>query len=146
MNLGVIGQGFVGNAVYQKFKSFFKVYTYDIIPDICNSSYAELVSNCKIIFVCLPTPMDKDGGCDLKILQQVLSKLNNDTKAIVVNKSTVIPGSTNNFNKMYENLQFIFNPEFLRERNATEDFNDQKRIILGGPEIEVEELKKIYKL
>ena len=23
MNLGIIGQGFVGNAVYQKFKSFF---------------------------------------------------------------------------------------------------------------------------
>ena len=28
--IGIIGQGFVGNAIYQKFKTFFKVYTYDL--------------------------------------------------------------------------------------------------------------------
>lgn len=144
MNIGVIGQGFVGNAVYQKFKSFFKVYTYDLNTEICNSSYNDLVSNCKVVFVCLPTPMSKDGSCDLGIVKSILSKLNNDTKAIVVNKSTVVPGSTQKFNNLYKNLQVIFNPEFLRERNAVEDFNNQKRIILGGPQICVEELKKIY--
>ena len=30
MNIGIIGQGFVGNAVYQKFKNFYNVYTFDI--------------------------------------------------------------------------------------------------------------------
>ena len=29
MNIGIIGQGFVGNAIYQKFKKSFKVKTYD---------------------------------------------------------------------------------------------------------------------
>ena len=29
MKIGIIGQGFVGNAVYQKFKNFFKVLTFD---------------------------------------------------------------------------------------------------------------------
>ncbi|MBT7622938.1 MAG: hypothetical protein HN595_00260 [Flavobacteriaceae bacterium] len=52
MNIGIIGQGFVGNAVYQKFKNFFKVYTYDIAAKLCNSSYDELINNCKIIFIC----------------------------------------------------------------------------------------------
>ena len=49
MNIGIIGQGFVGNAVYQKFKFFFKVYTYDIFAKLCNSSYDELINNCKIL-------------------------------------------------------------------------------------------------
>jgi len=29
--IGIIGQGFVGNAVYQKFKKYYNVLTYDII-------------------------------------------------------------------------------------------------------------------
>ena len=28
--IGIIGQGFVGNAVYQKFKNYYDVKTYDI--------------------------------------------------------------------------------------------------------------------
>ena len=28
--IGIIGQGFVGNAIYQKFKNYFDVYTYDL--------------------------------------------------------------------------------------------------------------------
>ena len=30
MNIGIIGQGFVGNAVYQKFKNYYDVLTYDL--------------------------------------------------------------------------------------------------------------------
>ena len=39
MNIGIIGQGFVGNAIYQKFKTFFNVYTYDLNLDLCNSNF-----------------------------------------------------------------------------------------------------------
>jgi len=45
MNIGIIGQGFVGNAVYQKFKFFFKVYTYDIVAKLCNSSYNDTLKS-----------------------------------------------------------------------------------------------------
>ena len=144
MNLGIIGQGFVGNAVFQKFKSFFKVYTYDIISKKCNCTYDDLIKNCKIIFVCIPTPMNKDGSCNIELVREVLSKLNNETKAIIVNKSTIIPGTTNKFNKDFKNLKIVFNPEFLTERNAVEDFNNQDRIILGGPRPATTVLKQIY--
>jgi len=30
MNIGIIGQGFVGNAIYQKLKKYYKVFTYDL--------------------------------------------------------------------------------------------------------------------
>ena len=29
-SIGIIGQGFVGNAIYQKFKNFYEVLTYDL--------------------------------------------------------------------------------------------------------------------
>lgn len=144
MNIGIIGQGFVGNAVFQKFKSFFKVYTYDLKKKLCNSSYDELVKNCRIIFVCLPTPMNKDGSCNSSSVKKVLSRLNKLEKTIVVNKSTVPPGTTEKFNKEFENLQILFNPEFLTERNSIEDFNNQNRIILGGPREATTKLKQIY--
>ena len=144
MSIGIIGQGFVGNAVYQKFKHFYNVYTYDIMAELCNSSYHDLIKSCKIIFVCIPTPMNKDGSCNVDLVREVLFKINTETKAIVVNKSTVIPGTTEKFNKEFKNLEIVFNPEFLTERNATEDFNNQDRIILGGPRPATTVLKQIY--
>lgn len=146
MNIGVIGQGFVGNAVYQKFKSFFKVYTYDIIPDLCNSTYKDLTVNCKIIFVCVPTPMNKNGSCNIDLLTEIVSKLNNDTDAILVIKSTIIPGTTAKFNEKFKNVSIVFNPEFLTERNAVEDFKNQDRIILGGSRSTTSKLKQIYSM
>jgi nucleotide sugar dehydrogenase len=144
MNIGIIGQGFVGNAVFQKFKSFFKLYTYDLKKELCNSSFDELKKNCRIIFICLPTPMNKDGSCDASLVKEVLSSLNKCETTIVINKSTVPPGSTENFNKEFDNLQILFNPEFLTERNSIEDFNNQNRIILGGPRPATTRVKQIY--
>ena len=144
MNIGIIGQGFVGNAVYQKFKNFYNIYTFDLVSELCNSTYDELVNKCEIIFVCVPTPMNKDGSCNIELVREVLLRLNQETKAIIVNKSTVIPGSTKIFNDQFKNLEIVFNPEFLTERNAVEDFNNQERIILGGPRPATTELKQIY--
>ena len=59
--IGIIGQGFVGNAIYQQFKTFFKVFTYDLDVKKCNSTKEQVMSS-EIVFVCLPTPMDKDGS------------------------------------------------------------------------------------
>lgn len=144
MNIGIIGQGFVGNAVYQKFKSFYNVYTYDIKKELCNSSFKELIDNCNIIFICIPTPMNKDGSCNINLVKKLLFELNKCSKAIIVNKSTIPPGSTKNFNNEFKNLKIIFNPEFLTERNAVEDFNNQDRIILGGPRPATSKIKQIY--
>ena len=144
MNIGIIGQGFVGNAVYQKFKSFFNSFTYDIVPELCNSTYEKLIINCKTIFVCVPTPMNKDGSCNIDLLTEILSRLDNETDATIVIKSTIIPGTTASFNKKFKNISIVFNPEFLTERNAVEDFKNQQRIILGGPRPVTTHLKQIY--
>ena len=97
MNIGIIGQGFVGNAIYQKFKLYFDVYTYDLKPSLSNSNIDFIKKKCQIIFICLPTPMDKDGNCNISLVEETVSILN-EVKAIVVIKSTVVPGTTEEFN------------------------------------------------
>jgi UDPglucose 6-dehydrogenase len=88
--------------------------------------------------------MNKDGSCNLEIVSGVLSQLNKKSRAVVVNKSTVPPGTTEQFNKYYKNIKIIYNPEFLTERNAVEDFKNQERIILGGSRPATTVMKQIY--
>ena len=142
--IGIIGQGFVGNAIYCKFKNFFNVYTYDLKKDICNSSIEEIKKLCKIIFVCVPTPMNKDGSCDISIVESVIKKFAEKKSCIIINKSTVPPGTTKVFNKKFKKIQIVFNPEFLTERNAVSDYENQNRIVLGGPRPATTKVKNIF--
>jgi UDPglucose 6-dehydrogenase len=140
--IGIIGQGFVGETLYYKFKNYYNVLTFDIDNSKSNSTLVK-VKNCKIIFLCLPTPMDIDGSCDLSILEEVIKQIDKPNKILVI-KSTIIPGSTDYFNKKYES-DFIFNPEFLREKFAKSDFEKQSHIILGGVKNIALKIKSIYK-
>jgi UDPglucose 6-dehydrogenase len=145
MNIGIVGQGFVGNAIYQKFKNYFKVFTYDLSKDKCNATQEEVFTQ-KIIFVCLPTPMNLDGSCNVELVEETIKGIAKIGKSkIVVIKSTVSPGTTARLNSLYPNLHIVFNPEFLTEVNAVEDFNNQNRIILGGPRPATTKLKTLYR-
>ena len=147
--IGIVGQGFVGNAVYQKFKNYYDVLTNDLDENKSTATLENLTQMCSTIFLCLPTPMKSDGNCDTSILEKVLDTIdlltdNLETKKTIVIKSTIPPGTTEKFNKRYESLDIVFNPEFLTERNAVEDYNNQNRIILGGPRPATTELKQIF--
>jgi len=145
MKIGIIGQGFVGNAVYQKFKEYYNISTYDLDDKKCNSSNRD-VYKCNIIFLCLPTPMNRDGSCHIGIVEKELMKLNILTQEkIVVIKSTIPPKTTKKWNKQFKNLSIVFNPEFLTEANAVKDYENQTRIILGGPRKSTTKLKPIFK-
>lgn len=100
-----------------------------------------------IYFVCLPTPMYEDGEADLSIVEGVLHELASvKGRRIAVIKSTVPPGSTERWNKLFEGtgLHVIFNPEFLTEANALDDMRNQNRIILGGPRPHINAVKLIF--
>ena len=144
--IGVIGQGFVGNAVYQKFKNHYDVLTYDKYKSDHNSTLRDLILNSKYIFVCLPTPMNTDGSCNIDIIEEVLKEVNEitDSPKTIVLKSTVICGTTEKLNLKYEFLNIVFNPEFLTERNAVKDYDNQDRIILGGDRPHTTDLKQIF--
>ena len=129
MKIGIIGYGFVGKALEAGFTDAAKILKID--PKL-NSKIDDLIDfDPDVIFICVPTPMNKDSSHDISILRNVIdeiSKLN--LKALIVLKSTVLP----NYIKEIENLipEFVYNPEFLREKHATEDFINSKLIVFGG--------------
>lgn len=141
MNIGVIGRGFVGGAIYNFLinHSSHTTYSYDITDDLdINDGYLNIVENCEIIYVCLPTPMDKEGRCYTEIVESSLSLLNRyamqlSVKPIILIKSTLVPGTTNRLQLQFDGLTIVVNPEFLTERNAEEDFRRSSRHVLGIP-------------
>jgi len=147
MNIGIIGQGYVGTAIKLGFEQHYNVLTYDKF-DLAKSTHSkisDLVQETKVIFVCVPTPMRKDGTCYTGIVEEVIREINETADDhIIVIKSTIPPGTTDRINKEYTHSTVIFNPEFLTEENFLEDFRNQKRIILGGDRIGTNKLRQIY--
>ena len=151
--IGIIGQGFVGSAIYEGLKSHYQIETFDIDPSknsTCNS-IDELVDKItEIVFVCLPTPMKKSGMCDTRIVSKAVLDLSISSKRsgkrlIAVIKSTVPPGTVANLNTDFYNLDIVFNPEFLTEANSFDDFKNQSRIIIGGPRPASTKVKTMYR-
>ncbi len=134
--IGIIGQGFVGTAIREGLQNFYKIETYDKFKSDLSSckDLNKLCQKTNMIFVCLPTPMNVDGSCDLSIIENTIGELNKiSNDHIVIIKSTVPPGTTERLNQECQNLSIVFSPEFLTEANFIEDFRNQSRILIGGP-------------
>tara|TARA_R100000808_G_scaffold7892_1_gene22666 strand:+ start:21312 stop:22160 length:849 start_codon:yes stop_codon:yes gene_type:complete len=146
--IGIIGQGFVGTAVREGFRNHFNIETYDKFKrDVSTcDTLTELCGKANVIFVCLPTPMRKDGSCDLSIVQQTVMNIDAEGQGnVAVIKSTVPPGTTGALNDKCKNIQVVFNPEFLTEANYIDDFKNQNRIIIGGPRPASTIVKNLFK-
>jgi UDPglucose 6-dehydrogenase len=150
--IGIIGQGFVGSAVKEGMKDFFEVYTYDKDPkkESTARNIFSVVEHTELTFLCVPTPMKKTGECDLRILETALTEISECAKAlnkknyIVVIKSTIPPGTTEKLNNIYVNLDIVFNPEFLTEANAVNDYKNQNRIVIGGERPSSTKVKQVF--
>lgn len=152
--IAIIGQGFVGTAIREGMKHAFEVICYDKAdPKVVyawgdqlprnswntNDPIGQLIEVTDgPIFVCVPTPMKKNGAADTSIVESVVKSVVNhknykDSGAgPVIIKSTVPPGTTERL--MQETgTGIIFNPEFLTEAASVDDFKNQDRIIIGGP-------------
>jgi UDPglucose 6-dehydrogenase len=88
------------------------------------------------VFLCLPTPMGADGSADLRAVTQVLSEIGPDLPpgCLVVNKSTVPVGTGAYAQRLLgrDDVEFVSNPEFLREGTAVRDFLHPDRIVVGS--------------
>jgi UDPglucose 6-dehydrogenase len=145
MKIGIIGNGFVGNSIAFGFSPTHEIKVYDKDPKRTLNTIEEVL-NCNLIFVAVPTPMNKDGSISLKIVEKALQEISekNTKNNIIVLKSTMVPGSTNNFIKQFPKLNIVFNPEFLTERTAKLDFLTQARIILGGSKRLTKRVAKVF--
>ena len=132
--IGIVGQGFVGTAVRKGMENYYNIETYDLNKECTCRTLEELVEVSSFVFLCLPTPMMKNGKCDLSIVKQTVKKIDDmGEEKILIIKSTIPPGTTDMLNSESRNVSIVFNPEFLTEANFLDDFKNQNRIIVGGP-------------
>lgn len=120
--VGVIGNGFVGQAVCSILRA--KYATVDV-----NDSFEKLLEmEPDVIFICVPTPPGANG-CDDSIVMDYIEKLV-DFSGIVIVKSTVPPNTVAKILTLRPST--IFWPELLREKSALKDIRYPRIIVLGG--------------
>ena len=139
--VGIIGNGFVGESSAYAFSPIADIRIYDIDP-LRRSHSLEEVCKCDIVFIAVPTPMKKNGTQDVSYIEKVFTSVL--PGPIYVIKSTVLPGTTNNLIKKYNNLDIIFSPEFLTERTAKLDMLTQARVVFGGNKRLCNRVTKLY--
>ena len=105
--------------------------------------------NIDIVFVCVQTPNNiETNSVDTKFLESAITEINNvnNNDLVITVKSTIPPYE---IEKVCEKVgmdssKLTFNPEFLREGTAVEDFFNPDRIVLGGAD--KEKLNKLIEL
>ena len=150
-SIGIIGIGVLGKALLETYelinndnnndnnnlviKSYDKYNNTHIGKTQCNikcNSIEEMI-DCNIIFLCLPTEFcnvkKEYEKTEIYLVCAKLEELN--YSGIVILKSTVEPKTTSHLSTIYSKLNIVHNPEFLTARTATEDYKNQKHIVLG---------------
>lgn len=138
LNVGVVGNGFVGKAVVHGFRNN-NVFIVD--PLLKTDTSLLKKQKMDVVFICVPTPMGEDGKINSSIVEKVLDELK-DLDTLLVLKSTVVPDIVQRLSDQYPN--FIYNPEFLTERNALWDFENPISHVFGGDRIKTGQLEAFY--
>jgi len=137
MRIAIYGCGVVGEAYAQAYENDgHDVHRYDIKFD---SRPSELFHfNPEIIYICLPTPSNPDGSCDFSIIESELEhimvvKEMYFKETCVVIKSTIPPGTCDYFVDKFDidTEYFGHSPEFLKERTALHDAENQGILVTG---------------
>ena len=116
------------------------------------SSYDEIDwEDTDVAFICVQTPNNLEtNSVDTRFLESAITEINNlnNPKLVVTVKSTIPPYEIEKVcNKVgMDKNKITFNPEFLREGTAIEDFFQPDRIVLGGNDPEkLLVLRELYK-
>ena len=119
----------LNEALFEKNKSISFKHTNEI-------KYSEY----DIIYICLPTPPDEEGKCDISLIENTIDEINSvlTNEKIVCIKSTVSPGTMsklqNHLNGNENNfINLVYNPEFMREGSAFLDFELYNPVIIASP-------------
>ncbi len=127
--IAIMGVGMVGGALLRYFIQHQQIQPVLYDP-LKNLAELDALNQAEIVFLCVPTPYDDEkGGFDLSYIDQALGVLI-DNKIVVI-KSTVLPGTTEEYQIKFPQHKFLFNPEFLTEATADYDMIYPTRQIVG---------------
>lgn len=147
LKIGIIGLGYVGNAIHSAFNDglFVDIVIIDPPKGYNTSTYSDL-KDADAVFVCVPTPRDAETNCDTSILEEVLYQLGSiKYTGVIISKSTAPPNVYQKLNNLYPNLVHV--PEFLTAANAVNDYYQGEFAIIGGSvKAYMHEAERIIKL
>ena len=99
-----------------------------------SEDYSKL-SDCKVIFLCVPTP-NTDNKIDLRYVMAAAAEIKEyNASSDLVIKSTVLPGTARKVSEL-TGMNVVSNPEFTREGSAVHDTEKPDRIVIGGKSVE----------
>ncbi len=130
--IAIMGTGMVGGALDRYFKmKNVEAGLYDPPKGLDD---VNVLRDAEVIFLAVPTPYYLDGsGFDDSFLRAAIDAIPVPGKTLVF-KSTIMPGTTDQFQEMYPQHRILFNPEFLTETTADQDMQFPKRQIIGYTE------------
>lgn len=108
------------------------------------TNLSEAISNAKIVFIAVGTPMGDDGSADLQYVLAVAKSIgaSMNKEIVVVDKSTVPIGTADKVKAVIQQeldkrntavkFHVVSNPEFLKEGAAIDDFMKPDRVVIGA--------------
>ncbi len=101
-----------------------------------------------IVIIAVGTPATAAGSADMRYIRSVVDTLEERAVpgTIAVMKSTVPPGAGARIASRLApvGVDYVSNPEFLREGSAVKDWFETDRVVLGGSEESVARVRTLY--
>ncbi|OYQ80600.1 UDP-glucose 6-dehydrogenase [Ignatzschineria sp. F8392] len=174
MNITIVGTGYVGLSNAMLFSKQHNIVALDIdkgkieklnqkispIHDALIQEYLlsapsfkatlsseEAFQQADIVIVATPTNYDEERNFfDTSSIEMVLNDLElQNSKSIIIIKSTIPVGYTEKVKQQFPNLNVVFSPEFLREGQALYDNLYPSRIVIGDKSGTGEMIGKLFK-
>lgn len=144
LKMSIIGHGFVGQAVDNGFDNDKCIKTI-IDPKKYNNDISDTSIYDDVFFVCLPTPMSNDGSINASATIKVVEYLKLNRTGTIIIKSTITPDIIEILTEDTWGHKVVYNPEFLTEQNANEDFINAPMHVFGGNAVETVKVADIYR-
>ena len=129
MNIGFIGQGFIGKSYADDVeRRGHAVVRYALEEPYVRNK--DRIRACDIVFIAVPTPTTPKGF-DYSVVASALTLVGAGKTAVI--KSTILPGTTAKLQKKFPTLFVMHSPEFLVLKQADEDAARPLRNIIGIP-------------
>lgn len=152
--VGIVGYGYVGRAMHEFFKDHFRTIVYDPQYSI-DQGFTQggkfvdketINEECDVAIVCVPTPRDKDGSCNLSIVNETFTWLD---VSLIILKSTVDIGTTDRLIKE-TGKAIVFSPEFAGESTYWTpykfhtDVKETPFFVFGGEPVDTKRALEYY--